>query len=65
LKAEQVQRLCGIESAICQMGLDSLVSARFLCVTRGQYALLSEEHFSRAQSAKTGARADLRAKKPS
>ena len=42
LKAEQVQRLCGIERTICQMSLDSLVNAKFLCVMHGQYARSGE-----------------------
>lgn len=46
LKAEQVQRLCGIERTICQMGLDSLVDAKFLCVMHGQYARSGEGDFS-------------------
>ena len=41
LKLEQVQRLCGIERTVCQMVLDSLVDAKFLCVkSDGHYALL-------------------------
>ena len=39
LKPEQVQRLCGVERALCQTVLDSLVDARFLRVSAdGQYA---------------------------
>ena len=39
LKPEQVQRLCGVERGLCQTVLDSLVDARFLCVSAdGQYA---------------------------
>jgi hypothetical protein len=53
LKAEQVQRLCGFEPAICQMGLDSLVHAKFLCIMHGQYARSGE------------GQSDPRAKKPS
>ncbi len=41
LKLEQVQRLCGIEQSICQMALDSLVEANFLCArSDGTYARL-------------------------
>jgi len=41
LKLEQVQRLCGIEQSICQMALDSLVEANFLCAkSDGSYARL-------------------------
>jgi hypothetical protein len=32
LKPEQVRRLCGVERTICQLALDSLVDAKFLCV---------------------------------
>ena len=39
LRAEQVQRLCGVERLTCQLLLDSLVEANFLCVTSdGAYA---------------------------
>ncbi len=40
LRLEQVQRLCGIERPMCQMVLDSLVDARFLCLkSDGHYTL--------------------------
>lgn len=43
LKPEQVQRLCGIERTVCQMVLDSLVGAKFLCVKPdGSYARLTD-----------------------
>jgi transketolase len=32
LTSEQVQRLCGVERTICQLVLDSLVDAKFLCL---------------------------------
>jgi hypothetical protein len=39
LKPAQVQRLCGIERAMCQMVLDSLVDEKFLCAkVDGAYA---------------------------
>jgi hypothetical protein len=39
LKADQVQRLCGIEHTSCQVVLDTLVDAKFLCVKEdGHYA---------------------------
>jgi hypothetical protein len=39
LKLEQLQRLCGIERSLCQMALDCLVQAKFLCVnSNGCYA---------------------------
>src|SRR4029453_17069870 len=31
LTSEQVQRLCGVERRVCQMVLDALVDAKFLC----------------------------------
>jgi hypothetical protein len=53
LKAEQVQRLCGIERTICQMVLDELVAARFLCVKPdGHYARSTEGCSSRSQPSK-------------
>jgi hypothetical protein len=48
LKAEQVQRLCGIERTSCEVVLDTLVSAKFLCVNAdGLYARSTEGLFSR------------------
>ena len=39
LKANQVQRLCGIEQTMCQLVLDSLVESHFLCLKPdGAYA---------------------------
>ena len=31
LSAGQVERLCGVEHTVCQLILDSLVDAKFLC----------------------------------
>ena len=43
LKLPQVQRLCGIEEMVCQIVLDSLVEAKFLCrKSDGCYARLTE-----------------------
>jgi len=51
LKAEQVQRLCGVERKVCQLVLDTLLDAKFLCVKPdGHYARLTEGHFSSSQS---------------
>ena len=33
MRAEQIERLCGIEQTICALVLDSLVASRFLYVT--------------------------------
>lgn len=32
LSAEQAQRLCGIEPAMCEVVLEALVKAKFLCL---------------------------------
>ena len=41
LKAEQVQRLCGVKPSVCRVLLESLVEAKFLCVSSdGAYARL-------------------------
>jgi hypothetical protein len=43
LTLEQLQRLCGIERSLCQVVLDSLVQAKFLCVTsNGSYARFAD-----------------------
>jgi hypothetical protein len=43
LKAEQVQRLCNVEPAMCQLALDSLVAETFLRLTaHGRYARVTE-----------------------
>jgi len=66
LKAEQVQRLCGIERTTCQMVLDTLVNAKFLCVKAdGHYARVTEGLFWHPQSAKAELRTDAHAKKAS
>jgi hypothetical protein len=53
LKAEQVQRLCGVEQKTCQIALDTLVSAKFLYVdSDGHYARLTDGQFFRPHPAK-------------
>jgi hypothetical protein len=43
LTIEQVERLCGIEAAMCQLVLDALVKASFLCLkSDGTYVRLTE-----------------------
>jgi hypothetical protein len=43
LNAEQVERLCGVEHAMCQSILDALVDAKFLCCKAdGVYARLTD-----------------------
>ncbi len=44
LTSEQVQRLCGVERTICQLVLDSLVDAKFLCMkSDGAYIRLADD----------------------
>ena len=53
LKPEHVQRLCGVEPAVCQMALDALVHARFLCAnTDGTYARLASGEVSQVRVSK-------------
>ena|SRR5207245_2318412 len=53
LTSEQVQRLCGVERTICQLVLDSLVDAKFLCLkANGAYARLTDRATSRPRPAK-------------
>jgi hypothetical protein len=43
LRIEQVQRLCGIEQTMCNLVLDALVKASFLCLkSDGTYVRLTE-----------------------
>jgi hypothetical protein len=57
LKAEQVQRLCGIEPTMCQTALDTLVKWKFLCVKPdGHYVRLTEGRVSRSHPAKVALR---------
>ena len=57
LKLEQMQRLCGVERTPCQLVLDSLVDAKFLCVKAdGAYARLTDGAIFRPSASK----ADLR-----
>jgi hypothetical protein len=57
LTREQVERLCGVEHTVCQMVLDALVEAKFLCVKAdGAYGRLTDGVHSRPRAAK----ADLR-----
>ncbi len=55
LKRDQVQRLCGVERAMCQMVLDALVGEEFLCVKLdGQYARLTTGHHPHPAKADLG-----------
>jgi hypothetical protein len=43
LRIEQVTRLCGIEQTMCQLVLDALVKANFLCLkSDGTYVRVTE-----------------------
>ena len=43
LKLEQAQRLCGVERALCQRALSTLVDRKFLCIKPdGAYVRLTE-----------------------
>ena len=64
LKADQVQRLCGIERRVCEIVLNTLLAAKFLCVKDGQYARLTEGRLTGARSART-VFSDARSKKAS
>ncbi|HZT76771.1 MAG TPA: hypothetical protein VFA27_08940 [Vicinamibacterales bacterium] len=54
LTRDQVQRLCGVERALCQALLDALVEDHFLCVKPdGAYARLTDgADYSQAHPAK-------------
>jgi hypothetical protein len=62
LTAPQVQRLCGIESTICDLVLAGLVNARFLRVGRdGHYRRLTDGAIVRPATAKAELRVAPRA----
>jgi hypothetical protein len=66
LKREQVERLCGLERAVCRIALEALVEARFLCVKAdGAYARLTDGEYSRPQPAKAEIRPASRVAKAS
>ena len=55
LKPEQVQRLCGVERALCEAALENLVDSGFLSVrSDGTYARDRNPDISRARPAKAG-----------
>jgi hypothetical protein len=59
LKSEQVARLCGVERAACQVALDELVKAGFLCVKAdGAYGRSTDGVHARPRAVK----ADLRSR---
>ena len=66
LKLEQVQRLCGVERTMCQMVLDALVDAKFLCVrSDGHYARLTDGKIARPRRAHADLRPEQRFAKAS
>ena len=53
LRAEQVQRLCGVERTMCRMVLDTLLETNFLCMkSDGSYARLIDGEMPRPRPAK-------------
>jgi hypothetical protein len=66
LRAEQVQRLCGIEQRVCRLVLDTLVDAQFLSVNPdGQYGRSTDGHASRLASRRPAAARDVNPKRSS
>jgi hypothetical protein len=62
LTREQVERLCGVEHAVCQAVLDALVEAKFLCVKGdGAYGRLTDGVYDRPRAAKADLRVVARA----
>lgn len=59
LTLEQVQRLCGVERSVCQIVLDALVEAKFLCLKSDRsYARLTDGAMARPRPAKADVRPD-------
>jgi hypothetical protein len=52
LRAEQVQRLCGIEKTVCALVLEALLRDRFLAETDGHYVRASDDPAIRPVRAK-------------
>jgi hypothetical protein len=52
LRPEQVQRLCGIEGAMCKEALDALVDAKFLRVRSDGSYVLGGDDSDRAMSSR-------------
>ena len=54
LTPQQVERLSGVDHAICKSVLDDLVRAGFLCTSaNGNYARLSDTSMARSRSEET------------
>jgi hypothetical protein len=59
LTVEQVQRLCGIEPAMCRVMLETLVESKFLCAkSNGAYARLTDGDISRPRRLTSNGRRD-------
>ena len=59
LTRDQVERLCGIERAACQLVLDTLIARKFLRLNAaGRYVRLTEGHSSQLSPAL--AKADIK-----
>jgi hypothetical protein len=54
LTSQQVQRLCGIEPAVCHSVLDSLVGMKFLSTFDGIYARPTAGDVARPRAARAG-----------
>jgi hypothetical protein len=66
LKREQVERLCGVEHAVCQTALDALVESNFLCVKAdGTYGRVTDGVYARPRAVKADLRPAPRATKAS
>ena len=66
LTLEQAQRLCGVERALCKMGLDALVDEQFLCVkSDGAYARMTDGDVPCPRPAKADLGAEKRVVKAS
>ena len=66
LRAEQVQRLCGVNSELCDRVLDALVQSGFLSRrSDGAYGRDRNPDVSRARQAKAGLQPDVRATRAS
>jgi hypothetical protein len=66
LTPAQVQRLCGVEQALCRILLDTLVDEKFLCVkSDGHFARLTGDLIQHPQTAKADLRTGKRTKKAS
>jgi hypothetical protein len=62
LKPEQVQRLCGVDSALCQSALETLVESGFLSRrSDGAYGRYRNPDIARARQAKAGLERHVRA----